>query len=89
MNQHLFHLQTLEQSHLHNMNNDNLIPVEGERHLFRDKNTGAIINTDNSSYDQYLKMKKRKQTERDELDTLKQDIEEIKSLLREITNGPR
>jgi len=71
------------------MNNDNLIPVEGERHLFRDKNTGAIVNTDSSSYDQYIKMKKRKQSERDELDSLKQDIEEIKSLLREITNGPR
>jgi SPX domain protein involved in polyphosphate accumulation len=71
------------------MNSDNLIPVEGERHLFRDKNTGAIVNTDSSSYDQYIKMKKRKQSERDELDSLKQDIEEIKSLLREITNGPR
>jgi len=71
------------------MNSDNLIPVEGERHLFRDKNTGAIVNTDSSSYDQYIKMKKRKQSEGDELDSLKQDIEEIKSLLREITNGPR
>jgi SPX domain protein involved in polyphosphate accumulation len=71
------------------MNSDNLIPVEGERHLFRDKNTGAIVNTDSSSYDQYIKMKQRKQSERDELDSLKQDIEEIKSLLREITNGPR
>jgi len=34
-------------------------------------------------------MKQRRQTEREELDTLKKDIDEIKSLLKELTNGPR
>jgi hypothetical protein len=36
-----------------------------------------------------MKMKQRKQTEREELDTLKKDIEEIKSLLRELANGSK
>jgi len=72
-----------------NMTNDDLIPVEGHSNLFRDKNTGAIINTDSSGYVQYQKMKQRRQTERQELDTLKKDIEEIKSLLKELTNGPK
>ena len=71
------------------MNNNDLIPVEGHNNLFRDKNTGAIINTDSSGYVQYQKMKQRRQTEREELDTLKKDIEEIKSLLKEHTNGPK
>jgi len=71
------------------MNNNDLIPVEGHNNLFRDKNTGAIINTDSSGYVQYQKMKQRRQTEREELDTLKKDIEEIKSLLKELTNGPK
>jgi len=71
------------------MTNDDLIPVEGHNNLFRDKNTGAIINTDSSGYVQYQKMKQRRQTERQELDTLKKDIEEIKSLLKELTNGPK
>ena len=71
------------------MDNENLIPVEGHSNLYRDKNTGAIINTDNSGYAQYKKMKQRRQTERVELDTLKKDIDEIKSLLKELTNGPR
>ena len=71
------------------MDKEDLIPVEGHTHLFRDKNTGAIINTDSSGYAQYQKLKQRRQTEREELDTLKKDIEEIKSLLKEITNGPR
>ena len=71
------------------MENKDLIPVEGEPNLFRDRNTGAIINTDNAGYAQYMKMKQRRQTEREELDTIKDDIEEIKSLLREIANGPK
>ena len=89
MNQHQFHLKILEQQLLLDMDNSDLIPVEGERNLFRDRNTGAIINTDTSGYDQYMKMKQRRQTEREELDTLKKDIEEIKNLLKEITNAPR
>ena len=71
------------------MENKDLIPVEGEPNLFRDRNTGAIINTDSAGYSQYMKMKQRRQTEREELATLKKDIEEIKSLLKEITNGSR
>lgn len=71
------------------MNQEDLIPVEGHSNLFRDKNTGAIVNNDASGYVQYKKMKQRRQTEREELDILKKDIDEIKSLLKEITNGPR
>ena len=71
------------------MDNEDLIRVEGEKHLFRDPDTGAILNTDSSGYNQYVKMRKRRQTQKEELDTLKKDIEEIKSLLKEITNGPK
>lgn len=71
------------------MDNEDLIRVEGEKHLFRDPETGAILNTDSSGYNQYVKMRKRRQTQKEELDTLKKDIEEIKSLLKEITNGPK
>ena len=71
------------------MDKKDLIPVEGHNNLFRDRNTGAIINDDSSGYVQYKKMKQRRQTEREELDILKNDIEEIKSLLKEITNGSR
>ena len=71
------------------MEQDDLIKVEGEQNLFRDRNTGAIINTDTAGSNRYMKMKQRKQTEREELDTLKKDIEEIKTLLRELTNGSK
>lgn len=71
------------------MNDEDLIRVKGEQHLYRDRETGAILNTDSSGYNQYVKMRKRRQTQKEELDTLKKDIEEIKSLLKELTNGPK
>ena len=71
------------------MEQEDLTRVKGEPNLYRDNNTNAIINTDSAGYAEYMKMKHRRQTEREELDTLKRDIEEIKSLLKEITNGPR
>ena len=71
------------------MNDEDLIRVEGEQHLYRDRETGAILNTDSSGYNQYIKMRKRRQTQKEELDILKKDIEEIKSLLKELTNGPK
>lgn len=71
------------------MEDKDLVKVEGEQSLFRDKNTGAILNTDSAGYAQYMRMKQRKQTEREELDTIKGDIEEIKSLLRELANGSK
>jgi len=70
-------------------NKKNLIPVEGHHNLFRDPNTGAIINSDKSGYMQYIRLKEQRQKEKNELDQLKSDIAEIKSLLREITNGSK
>jgi vesicle coat complex subunit len=69
--------------------NNDLIPVEGHNNLFRDRNTGAILNNDKSSYVQYIRLKEQKQKEKNEIDQLKKDIDEIKSLLREIIDGPR
>lgn len=70
------------------MNKDfDLIPVEGYNNLFRDKKTGAILNKDKSAYNNYIRMKEQKQKEKTEIDNIKKDIEEIKSLLKEIING--
>ena len=32
-----------------------MIPVKGHSDLFRDEETGAIINTDSFQYDEYMK----------------------------------
>tara|TARA_Y100000816_G_C26085442_1_gene572687 strand:+ start:1794 stop:1988 length:195 start_codon:yes stop_codon:yes gene_type:complete len=59
-----------------------MIPVEGHKHLYRDKKSGAIINTDSQGYSQYKKSKNIKLSQKEEIDSMKKDIEEIKNLLR-------
>ena len=62
--------------------------VEGHKHLFRE-DSGAIVNTDTAEYLQYVKLRAEKKNQREEIDQIKTDISEIKSLLMEIINGPR
>ena len=68
--------------------------VEGHNNLIRDEQTNAILNNNSSEYDNYIRMRsKRKQgTDRidnmeDDLKSLKDDINEIKTLLRALSNG--
>jgi len=68
--------------------------VEGHADLIRDNSTGAILNNDSSQYNQYITLRnKRKQgTDRidnmeDDLKSLKDDINEIKTLLKALSNG--
>jgi hypothetical protein len=62
--------------------------VEGHKHLFREE-SGAIVNTDTAEYLQYVKLRSERKRQREEIDQIKDDISEIKSLLMEIINGPR
>lgn len=62
-----------------------MIPVEGHKNLFRDENSGAIVNIDSYEYNQYLKLKKQKNNEKNEIDSLKKDVEEMKKILLEIS----
>ena len=68
--------------------------VEGHSNLIRDEVSNAILNVNSSEYDQYLSQRaKRKQgSERidnmeNDLKSLKDDINEIKTLLRALSNG--
>mgnify|MGYP003127455191 FL=1 len=63
-----------------------MIPVEGHKHLYRDENSGAIINHDTQGYHQYIRLKNKKLTEEEEIKRLRSDIDEIKSLLYEVLN---
>ena len=59
-----------------------MIPVEGTRGLFRDEKTNSIINCDDLEYQQYIKIKQIKGQEKSELESIKSDIDEIKSALK-------
>lgn len=71
----------------------NLIPVEGESSLYRDKNTNAIVNTNQSEHAMYLSRRKVQESEKDrinnmenEMNSIKNDLDEIKLLLKNLTN---
>ncbi len=60
-----------------------MIPVEGHKNLFRDE-SGAIVNTDTQGYSQYIKMKNIRNNEKQQLDDMRKEIDELKSLLKEV-----
>ena len=66
-----------------------MIPVKGHPNLYRDEESGAIVNCDNTSYNQYVNSLNNRKTQKRELDEMKKDIEEIKSLLKEFLNGSK
>lgn len=66
-----------------------MIPVEGHTNLYRDENSNAIVNCDDYGYNQYIKMKNEKKRQKEEIDQLKNDVNEIKSMLKELLNGSK
>tara|TARA_B000000557_G_scaffold30780_1_gene22543 strand:- start:211 stop:414 length:204 start_codon:yes stop_codon:yes gene_type:complete len=63
-----------------------MIPVEGHKNLFRDEYTNAIVNTDNIAFDNYLSTKRSNSDKRAEMDEVKRELAELKSLLKELTS---
>ena len=68
--------------------------VKDNSDLVRDPNTGAILNTNSLDYDKYVAQRKVKNKEHEktenierDISTLRQELDEIKSLLRELVNG--
>ena len=61
-----------------------MIKVEGYTNLYRDEKTGAIVNYDSTTYDQYVNSLNINVEKKEELDNIKKDIMEIKLLLKEI-----
>tara|TARA_B100001029_G_scaffold22010_3_gene14904 strand:+ start:1531 stop:1734 length:204 start_codon:yes stop_codon:yes gene_type:complete len=66
---------------------DNLIRVEGEKNLYRDAKSGAIVNKDAFGYSQYLSEKQRRMNDKKELEDVKNELSEIKKLLTELTKN--
>tara|TARA_R100000406_G_C3023408_1_gene101136 strand:+ start:314 stop:520 length:207 start_codon:yes stop_codon:yes gene_type:complete len=60
-----------------------LSKVKDHPHLYRDEDTGAILNYDTIGYNQRLKRIEKEKSQKEELDAMKKDINEIKELLKE------
>ena len=63
-----------------------LTKVKDHPHLYRDEDSGAILNYDTIGYNQRLKKIELEKSQKQELDDMKKDIEEIKELLKQFLN---
>ena len=66
-----------------------MIRVEGHQNLYRDERSGAIVNCDSASYNQYLSSLSVRDSQKRELSEMRKDIDEIKFLLKELLNGSK
>ena len=71
----------------------NYLKVEGENNLLRDPKTNSIINNNMTEYQNYVKRRESKNKENQKVQNLeedvasmKEDLDEIKSLLRSLVN---
>ena len=58
------------------------IKVKDSMSLYRDEQSGAILNCSDSEYENYLKLKQQKLQEVNEMDKLKDDVDELKSMMK-------
>ena len=63
-----------------------MIPVEGHKNLFRDENNNAIISTDEASYNDYMNNRRINSDRQAELDSMKNEIETLKSMLNDLAS---
>ena len=61
-----------------------LIPVEGYNSLGRDPASNAILNTDNTEYDAYIKARENAKNKERSLQDLKDEVAELKALLMDV-----
>lgn len=61
-----------------------MIPVKGNPNLYRDENSGAIVNCDNVAYNEYVNSLQNRENQKKEIDIIKNDINEIKILLKQL-----
>jgi hypothetical protein len=54
--------------------------IEGEEYLYRDNESNSIINTNSNEYEEF----KRRAREKNEINKLKDEVSELKSLIKEL-----
>ena len=70
------------------------VKVKNHDHLIRNTQSNCIVNTNKAEYEEYLTRRKLKKSEKSKVDNLERDIStlrneitEIKDLLRSLVNG--
>ena len=57
------------------------VKVEGHSNLLRDEHSSAIVSSDTNSYELYKKRRENFKVQKNEINTLKDEVSEIKNLL--------
>ena len=60
------------------------VKVKSDVSLVRDMDSNAIVNQNQSEFDKFMSLSKKKYKERYELDTMKSDLDALKSDMEEI-----
>ena len=60
------------------------IKVENSSSLYRDQDSGAIVNCSDSEYHAYLDLKSKRLSEISDLETQKKDIDNLKNEINEV-----
>ena len=70
------------------------VKVKDHEHLIRNTKSNCILNTNKAEYDEYITRRKLKKSEKNkvenlerDLSTLRNEITEIKDMLRSLVNG--
>jgi len=63
-----------------------MIPVEGHKNLYRDDSTNAILNKDKIGYENYIRMRNKNKDREIEMKSMKEEIEELKSMLNDLAS---
>ncbi len=68
---------------------EKVLKVEGTQHLYKDMSTGVVLNNDRSGYEAYMAQRAANEQKRNmiltmeqEVDQLKEDVSEIKHMLK-------
>ena len=61
-----------------------LIPVEGHSSLGRDPASNAIVNTDTTEYDAYIKARANAKKKDSTLEELQSEVAELKALMKDL-----
>lgn len=59
-------------------------PIEGKPHLVKDLETNALINTDEDAYNEYIETYRKAYNEKQKLNKIESEVESIKNDLNEI-----
>ena len=63
-----------------------LIPVVGHNSLGRDADSIAIVHTDVSAYEAYIKARENARNKDRTLEDLKKEVDELKDLIKDLVN---